>query len=139
MAYNYLGNSIPAPSATEGERVQGNFEILYSTIGYTQKGVTLKPGQGVIEAGAFLAQDPDTKRYVKYDSGAEPAQEIKGMIRQSTDTGTDANGPVWQANILYGATVKLDMALKANGLTDGAELVSAFGGRADDAAGYYKF
>ena len=56
----YMGNSIPAPGYNIGENVVDE-EILYSMHNYVQKGVTLKPGQGVLLAGTFLDQDPTSK------------------------------------------------------------------------------
>jgi hypothetical protein len=40
-------------------------EILYSTVGFTQKGVTLGSGVGVLAAGTLLGQKTSDKKYYR--------------------------------------------------------------------------
>src|SRR6478735_8573024 len=98
----YTGNAIPAPAYVSGP-VTADDEILFSTVGYVQKGVTLKPGQGVLPGGTALVQDAATKQYIK----ATTAGAAEGILRKTTDTGVDAQAQVFLANILYGGTIKL--------------------------------
>lgn len=127
----YVGNAIPAPSYVEGDYTN-NDELLYSANGYTQKGVTLKPGQGVLLLGTFLDYDAASKKYVKTTT----AGNVKGVLRQTVDTGTDANGQVWLANILYGGTLKLSKVSAAN---SGVTLTSVLNAHVDTVQGFFKF
>lgn len=127
---NYTGNAIPAPGYAKGTSTVDD-ELLYSTVGYTQKGVTLKPGQGVLLLGTLLKQDSATKQYVKAtDSTAE------GVLRQTTDTGTDANGQVWQGNIVLMGLLKLDRVTAAN---SGVTLTNVLGARTNSVRNTFKF
>jgi len=91
----YVGNAIPAPGYAQGGSTIDD-ELLFSTQGgFTQKGVTLKPGQGVLLLGTLLKQDPSSKQYIKATDNT-----ATGVLRQTTDTGLDADGQVWQANIV---------------------------------------
>jgi len=130
MAVNYPGNAIPAPSYVSGGQTTDN-ELLYSAHGYIQKGVTLKPGQGVLLLGTLLKQDPTTKQYVKAtDNTAE------GVLRKTVDTGTDPNGQVWLGNILYAGLLKLSLVSAAN---SGVTLTSVLSARVNTVQGFFKF
>jgi hypothetical protein len=137
----FPGNAMPAPSyVTQGQFVDD--ELLYSTNGgFTQKGVTLEPGQGVLLLGTVLARKTSTKRYVKYAAnGTDGANEPLGLLRQTTDTGLvtvaqDANVQKWQGNIVETGLVKLDRVTAANpGLTLAGVL-----GRVNAVEGFFKF
>lgn len=127
----YIGNSIPAASYNVGENVVDE-EILYSTHNYVQKGVTLKPGQGVLLAGTFLDQDATTKQYIKTTTPAN----VKGILRKTTDTGIAGTTSVWHANILYAGLVKLAAVSTAN---TGVTLASVPGAKIDTIAGFFRF
>lgn len=111
----YTGNSVPAPGLAFGEHTIDD-ELLYSSHqNYTQKGVTLEPGQGVLLLGTILARKTSTKRYVKYVSGgADGAGTALGILRKTTDTGASADAQVWLGNILYAGMLKLDKVSAAN-------------------------
>ena len=128
----YTGNAIPAPAVSTGPGVDDQ-EILFSTTGYIQKGVTLKPGQGVLVAGTFLKQDTGTKQYVKSTAAAGS----EGVLRKTVDTGTDTAGQVWLANILYGGTLKLAAISAAN--SGIADLTTVLGGQVNAAQGFFRF
>lgn len=134
MTTHYTGNAIPAPGFHAGSNV-GDDEILFSTVGYVQKGVTLKPGQGVLRGGTFLKQDASTKQYVKATSAAD----AEGVLRKTVDTGTDssAGAQVWLANILYGGTVKLAAVSVAN--SGIADLTTVLNGQVNTVAGFFRF
>lgn len=131
MASNvYTGNAIPAPSYTSSATSVDD-ELLYSTVGYTQKGVTLKPGQGVLLLGTLIKRDSATKMYVKAtDNTAE------GLLRQTTDTGTDPSGAAWQANIVITAIAKHEKVVAAN---SGVTLTSVLGAQVNTVIGTFKF
>lgn len=131
MGTQYAGNAIPAPGLRQGGNV-GDEEILYSTVGYTQKGVTLKPGQGVLKAGTFLKQDAATKQYIKTTTPAD----VEGVLRKSVDTGADATAQVWLANILYGGAVQLAAIKNAN---SGVTLASVLNAQVNEVQGFFRF
>lgn len=130
MVTEYPGNAIPAPGYAKGSTTVDD-ELLFSTIGYTQKGVTLKPGQGVLLLGTLLKQDASSKQYIKATDNT-----ATGVLRQTTDTGTDENGQVWQANIVLAGLLKLAAVSAAN---SGVTLTSVLGARVDAVQGFFKF
>lgn len=127
----YTGNAIPAPGFRTGGGVIDD-ELMFDMNGYSQRGVTLKPGQGVLLLGTLIKQDPTSKLYVKATGG-----DAQGILRQSIDTGTDPQGQVWQGNILTMGQVKLSKVQAANsGVTFGDGVLN---GRVDSVQGYFKF
>jgi hypothetical protein len=76
-------------------------ELLLSTVGYSQRGVTLLGGQGVLPTGTVLAKQTSSGKYVIFDpaalTGAGAAVAL-GILRDSRDTGSGANGPTGNAN-----------------------------------------
>lgn len=132
----YPGNAIPAPGLFRGN-ISVDDELLYSANNYEQKGVTLEPGQGVLPLGTILARKTSTKRYVKYNSaGSDGTNAAAGFLRQTTDTGTDVNGAVWQANILYSGLLKLAAVQAAN---SGVTLNGILNGYTNATEGFFKF
>jgi hypothetical protein len=135
---DYTGNAIPAPGLTRGT-VTTDDELLYASEpgSYHQKGVTLEPGQGVLLLGTILARKTSTKRYVKYASGgSDGAGTALGILRKTVDTGTDPEGQVWQANILYSGFLKLDKVSAAN---SGVTLTSILSAQVNSVEGFFKF
>jgi len=126
----YTGNAIPAPGYRTGGGVIDD-ELLFSTHAFSQKGVTLKPGQGVLLLGTLIKQDPTSKQYVK-----ATGSDAQGVLRQSVDTGTDPQGQVWQGNIVTMGQLKLSKMQAAN---SGVTLTSVLGARVDAVQGYFKF
>lgn len=132
MSTQYTGNAIPAPSFVTGPGTDDQ-EILFSTVGYVQKGVTLKPGQGVLPAGTFLKQDATTKQYVKTATAAD----VEGVLRKTVDTGATTDAQVWLANILFGGAVKYAAVSAANsGIADLKTVLSA---QVNVAQGFFRF
>ena len=128
----YTGNAIPAPGYRTGGGVIDD-ELLFSTEGgFTQKGVTLKPGQGILLLGSLLTQDSGTKMYVKGTTA-----NATGILRQTVDTGTDPNGQVWQGNIVLTGLLKLSKVSAANSGQD--VMGGVLGSRVDPVQGYFKF
>jgi hypothetical protein len=134
----YPGNAIPAPGlATGGQTVDD--ELLYSAQNYTQKGVTLEPGQGILLLGTVLARKTTTKRYVKYDAlGADGATVALGILRKTVDTGATADAQIWQANILYSGLLKLAAMQAANsGVALGS--IASLPAQVNAVEGFFKF
>jgi len=129
MTTEYYGNSIPGPGYVSSDTTVDD-ELLYSTVAYTQKGVTLKPGQGVLKLGTFIKQDPGTKMYVATTTAPE------GVLRKSVNTGSDANGQRWAANIVLMGMLKLDKVSAAN---SGVTLTSVLGAQVNTVLGFFKF
>lgn len=112
--YEYPGNAIPEAGFHIGNSSQ-DLELLASTAKFTQKGVTLAPGQGVLPLGCVLGQVTATKRYKVYTSGAgDGSQNPVGLLRQTVNTGTDPNGTAYQNNIVISGIAK-------NSLVSGAD------------------
>lgn len=115
MAVEFPGNAIPAPGYRKGN-VSVDQELQYSAVGFSQKGVTLKAGQGVLLLGTVLARDTASKRYVKYVSGGTGgAGTAVGILRKTVDTGTDPQGAEFLANIVFMGVLKLPLISAANG------------------------
>lgn len=132
MATEY--ESIPAPGFWKGNDTT-NPEILYSTVGFTQKGVTLAAGQGVLAAGTVLAQNSTTKRYVAYASGgANGTGTARGILRTGVDTGTDADGPEKLGNIVIAGILKNNAIVGAD-----AGARTTLGAVVDTVRGTFKF
>lgn len=63
-------------------------ELLLSMAGYTQRGVTLAGGNGVLPTGTVLAQNTTTGKYVAYSAGGSNGTNIAlGILRDGRDTG----------------------------------------------------
>jgi hypothetical protein len=71
------GNVLKVPGSSVKAEVRGD-ELLASYARFTQKGVTLKAGQGVLELGTPLARETSTKKYVKY-AGAASTNEVQSV------------------------------------------------------------
>ncbi len=128
----YPGNAIPAPGYAKGGQTIDE-ELLYSTNGgFTQKGVTLAAGQGVLRLGTLLKQNPTTKLYEKATTGSDAL----GFLRMTVDTGTDVNGQRWQGNIVHTGFLKLAHVQQAN---SGVSLDGVLGGRVNEVEGFFKF
>jgi len=116
MTVEYPGNLIPSPTFQDGNYTVDN-ELLYSTARFTQKGVTLASGQGILLLGTVLGRVTETKKWKVYDNTADDGTEVaRGILRQTVDTSTTdavAAGGI-QANIVISGIVK-------NSLVSGAD------------------
>lgn len=130
MTSPQVGNVIYAPGGVNLQPFTTDVELLNSTGGgWTQAGVTLKPGQGVLLPGTPLVKDSSTSMYVKADNAAT---SIEGFLRLGVDTGSDSSAAVKLGNIVRRADVKYSVVKAANGgsdLTSGA--ISSLNGRLD--------
>ncbi len=98
---------IPVPGFTSPTSTYTDPEILYSTVGFTQKGVTIAAGQGILPAGTVLGQKTSDKKYYVYNNGAsDGTQTARGVLRRAVDTtGADQLGNIVIAGILKLSTV----------------------------------
>jgi hypothetical protein len=134
MATQYVGNVLHDPSFVTGD-TQSDVEILSSMRGYTQVGVHLAPGQGVILTGTVLGQVTATKLYKVYASGSgDGSQNPSGVLRKSVDTGTVTTVGPFQANMLIAGILK-------NSLVSGADAnaITKLNARADTATNVFTF
>jgi hypothetical protein len=129
--FDYTGNSVPAAGFYESGFTNDD-ELLWSAHNYVQKGVRLKPGQGVLLLGTFLKQDTATKQYVR-----ATAADATAILRKTTGTGTTPDAKAWMANILLAGFLKLDRVQKAN--PDVADVGTYPKSTVDAAQGYFKF
>lgn len=60
-------------------------ELLLSTAGYTQRGVTLAGGQGLLPTGCVLGRNSSTGKYGVYNTGSYSI--AVGVLRDARDTG----------------------------------------------------
>lgn len=129
--------SIPVPSYTQGD-VYVDTEILYSTNRFTQKGVTLKGGQGVLKAGTLLGRKTSDKKYYAYDNSKADGTEVaRGVLRRDVDT--NANGGADQlTNMVISGIVKSTFISGAgtNAITDA---VSDLNAKLDTVMGTFTF
>lgn len=124
-----IGNHIPAPGYAKGAYVNDD-ELLMSTVGYTQKGVTLKPNQGVLPLGTVLARETASKKYVKFVSGGSGGAEVAvGILRQTVDT--DSATQTYLQNIVIKGILNRQKVSSANGGI--SAIVTAFPGSRDSA------
>jgi hypothetical protein len=135
MAIDNVGDIIPVPSYNEAATFSTDLELQYSTVGFTQKGATLKPGQGVLALGTILAKDPATRKYVKYTGTGDAV----GVLRTTVDTGADAAAPGRQGNVVIAGILNLGIIADANGSSALAAGVTALGARTSDVLGTFKF
>src|SRR4051812_35589896 len=89
-------------------------EILYSTVGFTQKGVTIAAGQGVLAVGTVIAMKTADKKYYPYlddtKGGTGGLETARGVLRRAVDTGTVAGSANDQvSNMVIAGILKYSM------------------------------
>jgi len=63
-------------------------ELLLSYAGFTQRGVTLAAGQGVLPTGCIIARHTASGKYFSYQAGATDGRQTPvGILRDGRDTG----------------------------------------------------
>ena len=106
---------IPVPGFESPTAEWTDPEILYSTAGFTQKGVTIAGGQGVLAAGTVLGQKTADKKYYAYNgAGAGGIDTARGVLRKAVDTGTGAGQPDQLANLVIQGILKLSLVVGAD-------------------------
>lgn len=77
-------------------------ELLLSTAGYTQRGVTLAGGQGVLPTGTVIARHSASGKWFIYQSGATDGRQTPlGILRDARDTGGNGYSSVAAYNAAY--------------------------------------
>jgi Bacteriophage lambda head decoration protein D len=82
-------------------------ELLKSYAAFTQRGVTLAGGQGILPTGCVLAQQTSSQLYYAYNASASDGTQVAlGVLRDARDTGgaSDPTGLVSTAclgNLVY--------------------------------------
>ena len=139
MAYEYVGNTIPAPGLSINNPSSFDPELKYSTVGYSQKGGTIKGGQGVLLLGTVLARDTVTKQWVKYTSGgANGAGVAAGVLRKTIDTGSVDGVGKFEGNIAFRGSLKYNLVSSANG-AQLAAAVTALGAKTNPTLNIFTF
>ncbi len=134
MATQY--QKLPVPGYVNPTADYIDPEILYSTAAFTQKGVTIGSGQGVLPAGTVLGQKTADKKYYAYNNAnADGTQTARGVLRRAVDTGltvSAANDQV--SNIVIQGILKLNMVQGAD-----AAALTDLGAVTDTVRGTLKF
>lgn len=133
MATQY--QQIPVPGFTSPTADYIDPEILYSAVGFTQKGVTIAGGQGVIPAGTVLGQKTSDKKYYAYsNANSDGTQTALGILRRPVDTGTGTGRPDQLSNIVIAGIIKLGMVHGAD-----AAALTDLGATTNTVMGYLSF
>ena len=134
------------PTHTYGDEFGDEFhapevkELLASYARFTQRGVTLAGGQGVLKAGTVLAQKASDKKYYVYASGgSDGLQTPLGILRTDRDTTPNGTATDCLGNLVISGIVDLTQlsGTDSTGLVTGAvgglgsATVNALNGRVD--------
>lgn len=110
-------------------------ELLYSTAGFTQVGVTLAGGQGILPTGCVLGRKTSDKKYYVYATGnSDGTQVARGILRQGTDTGVGGAAKDVQGNLVIRGIVNLSLV---SGADSGA--ITTLNARSDTVLGLFSF
>ncbi len=125
---------IPSPGYWKGNTAEDN-ELLYSYAGFTQKGVTIAAGQGVLPIGTVLGRKTSDKKYYAYNnSGSGGVDTARGVLRRPVNTGTDPNGPDQQGNLVIQGILKANLVSGAD-----ASAITDLGATVDAVRNTFKF
>lgn len=85
-------------------------ELLKSTAAFTQRGVTLEGGQGILPTGCVLAQKTSSQKYHAYAATAsDGTQTPLGILRDARDTGPSASPKDALANLVIRGILDLTL------------------------------
>jgi len=106
-------------------------ELLKSTAAFTQRGVTLGGGQGILPTGCVIAQRTSNQMYYAYNATASDGTQVAlGVLRDARDTGTasGAGTGLVSTPCLGNLVIRgiLDLSLVSG--TDTTSLVTGTGG-----------
>lgn len=112
-------------------------ELQFSTVGFTQVGVTIAGGQGILPIGTVLGRNSTTKLYGPYATGnSDGTQTARGVLRTAVDTGPAALAPLpnIQANMVVAGILN-------NTLISGADsgAITTLGVTVDTILGTFRF
>jgi hypothetical protein len=133
------GNVLKVPGHTTKTEVKGDEILGGYAQGITQKGLTIKAGSGVLEAGTLLKVSSTAKKYEGVAAAAGISGTV-GILRK----GVDASGATdVLANYVGGGNVKVSALKYADGTSVGASdlaaVATALKGRIDAIHGYLIF
>lgn len=138
-SYEYMGNTIPAPSLSINNPSTFDPELKYSSAGFSQKGGTIKAGQGILLLGTVLARQTSTQKWVKFESGgSDGAGVAAGVLRKTVDTGAGADAKEFQGNIVFAGILKYNFVSSANG-AQLAAAITALGAKANTTLNIFSF
>ncbi len=124
---------LPVPGYSKGPEYTDP-EILYSTAAFTQKGVTIAGGQGILPAGTVLGQKTADKKYYVYANGGTGGVDTaRGVLRRAVDTG-GAGSPDQLGNLVIQGILKLNMVSGAD-----AGAITDLGAVTDTVRNTFKF
>lgn len=105
-------------------------ELLQSMQGYTQFGVTLAGGQGVVPTGCAIARKTSDKKYYVYAATAsDGTQNCAGFLRDGRDTGgTSSPAGKVSTDCLGNVVVAGLLNLSVISGTDTTSLIAGTGG-----------
>lgn len=127
---------LPVPGFVNPTTDYTDPEILYSTVGFTQKGVTIASGQGVLAAGTVLGMKTSDKKYYAYSNAASNGVETaRGVLRRAVDTGVTVSAANDQvSNIVIAGILKLSKVVGSD-----AAALTDLGATVDTVRGTFKF
>lgn len=133
MAINeQLGNEIPVPGFEVGAYLTDDEIMASMKGGFTQVGVTLAGGQGILPAGAVLGRVTASGLFRAYTGADSPTGMgvARGVLRKRVDT---TDGPIL-ANMVVSGIIKNS---KLSGMDTDA--VTDLNGRADTVLDRFRF
>lgn len=124
---------IPVPGFVSPTATAVDPELLYSYAGFTQKGVTLAAGQGILPAGTVIGRKTSDKKYYVYNNaGSGGVETARGVLRRAVDTGTAGSGDQL-GNIVIAGILKLSMVSGAD-----SAAITDLGANVDSIRGTFK-
>jgi hypothetical protein len=131
------GNVLHVPGTGSVAEVKGE-EVLASYARFTQKGLTIKSGAGVLKAGTLLKTSSTAKKYDGVADSSGIANTI-GILRKPVD----ASSTDMLASYGLSGVVKASMPCYADGTpvasTEYDDVATTLGGHYDTTHGYISF
>ena len=107
-----VGTHIPVPSYERWGDYYTDDELLSSTVGFTQRGGVIGPGQ-VLLLGTPMGRKASDGRWYASKSNDGGAEVTRGFLRTGIDTRVRPNGGERQGNIVTAGKLKWDRIVAA--------------------------
>jgi hypothetical protein len=137
MATAAEGNVLHVPGQGSVAEVKGE-EVLGSYARFTQKGLTIKSGAGVLKAGTLLKTSSTAKKYDGVANSSGISSTI-GILRKPVD----ASSSDMLANYILSGVVKASMLRYADGTSVASseydDVATALNGHYDSTHGFISF
>lgn len=139
---SYVGNVLVAPTINLvpafGPGWPAGFttdqELQFSTARFTQQGVTLQGGNGILPIGTVLGRNSTTKLYQAYNASAGDGTQVpRGILRTTVDTNAGGNANV-QANMVISGILNNTLVSGADGTA-----ITDLNARVDTVLGTFTF